>query len=174
MDVGVHRVTKKQPRLKLSLCLPFCSRARAQTGPETQAGSGCPELPVRCCLQLGNQWLWDREDQPRAPSGPHTPFSVQATCSSTYWGFLEAPADHAACTGILASGLPIHAQRPCFQGHPPKASLHVASPWVEPQGGWGRRPARRCGLQGSQRSGTSESDHLTRLQGLAQTCLPCV
>ena len=69
MDIGawwatVHRVAKKQTRLKLSLCLSFCSKMRAQTGAETQVGSGCLELPVRCCLQLENQWLWDREDWP--------------------------------------------------------------------------------------------------------------
>ena len=72
MDIGawwatVHRVTKKQTRLKLSLCLSFCSKMRAQTGAETQVVSGCPELPVRCCLQLENQWLWDRGSAPRSP-----------------------------------------------------------------------------------------------------------
>ena len=43
--------------------------------------------------------------------------------------------------------------------------------------GWnhkGRGPAWGCSLQGSQRSGTSESDHFTQLQGLGQMCLPCL
>lgn len=56
--------------------------------------------------------LGQRGSVPQGPSGPCTLFPVQSTSSPTYWSFPEAPPDRAACTGILASGLPMGSTSP--------------------------------------------------------------
>ena len=68
-----------------SLCMCFYYKMRGQIWSEMQVGSGCPELPVRCCLQLDNKWLQDREDKsPEVPGdGPALPIgpcSISAIC----------------------------------------------------------------------------------------------
>ena len=171
----VHAVAEKRTQLRLSLCLSFCSQVRAQTGTEMQAGSGCLELPVRCRLQLENQWLWDRGSAPRVPAGPES-------CSRPS----PHPHPHTGASRNHSRPCCLH-WNPCFRPangeyeprepasraltQRPRSTLLL--PGWNHKGTEGRGPPWGWGLQGSQRPGTTESDHLMRLQGLGQTCLPC-